>query len=66
MLATKNSNSQRAHRERERELSEHAEVAYRRLVADWTASGPAKAGASATPGRASQGPSKGHAARQTQ
>jgi transposase len=65
-LATKNSYSQRAHRERERELSEHAELAYRRLVADWTASGPAKAGAGATPGRASQGPSKGQAARQTQ
>ena len=65
-LATKNSYSQRAHRERERELSEHAERAYRRLVADWTASAPAKAGAGATPGRASQGPSKGQAARQTQ
>ena len=65
-LATKNSYSQRAHRERERELSEHAELAYRRLVADWTASAPAKAGAGATPGRASQGPSKGQAARQTQ
>ncbi len=65
-LATKNSYSQRAHRERERELSEHAELAYRRLVADWTASSPAKVGAGATPGRASQGPPKGQAARQTQ
>ena len=64
-LATKNSYSQRAHRERERELSEHAELAYRRLVADWTASGRAKAGAGATPGRTSQGPSKDQAARQT-
>jgi hypothetical protein len=36
-LATKNSYSQRVHRERERELSEQAEVAYRRLVADWKA-----------------------------
>ena len=34
-LATKNTYSQRAHRERERELSEQAETAYRRLVADW-------------------------------
>jgi transposase len=34
-LATKNTYSQRAHRERERELSEHAELAYRRLVSDW-------------------------------
>jgi transposase len=65
-LATKNSYSQRTYRERERELSEHAETAYRRLVADWQASGPAKAGAGATPGRASRGPSKGQAARQTQ
>ena len=36
-LATKNSYSQRAHRERERELSIQAERAYRRLVADWKA-----------------------------
>jgi transposase len=65
-LATKNAYSQRAHRARERQLSEHAELAYRRLVADWTASGPAKLGAGATPGRASRRPSKGQAARQTQ
>jgi transposase len=65
-LATKNAYSQRAHRERERELSEQAELAYRRFVADWEASGPAKVGAGATPGRASRGPSKGQAARQTQ
>jgi transposase len=64
-LATKNTYSQRAHRERERELSEQAELAYGRLVADWQASGPAKVGAGATPGRASRGPSKGQAARQT-
>jgi transposase len=51
--------------EAERELSRQAEVAYRRLVEDWTASGPRKAGAGATPGRASQRPSKGNAARQT-
>jgi transposase len=65
-LATKNSYSQREHRERERELSAQAELAYRRFVADWQASGAAKVGAGATPGRASQGPSKGKAARQTQ
>jgi len=47
----------------ERRLAEHAEVAYRRLVADWQASAP-RAGAGATPERASQGPSKGKAARQ--
>jgi transposase len=67
-LATKNSYSQRAHREREREreLSAQAEHAYRRFVADWQASGPTRVGAGATPGRASHGPSKGQAARQTQ
>jgi transposase len=48
----------------ERELSRQAEAAYRRLVSDWKATGPAKAGAGATPGRASQRPSKGKAARQ--
>jgi len=36
-LTTKNTYSQRAHRERERELSEQAEIAYRRLVTDWRA-----------------------------
>lgn len=49
----------------ERELSRQAEAAYRRLVNDWKATGPAKVGAGATPGRASQRPSKGKAARQT-
>jgi transposase len=49
----------------ERELSRQAEAAYQRLVSDWKASGPAKAGAGATPGRASRRPSKGIAARQT-
>jgi len=48
----------------ERELSRQAEAAYRRFVTDWQASGPPKAGAGATPGRASQRPSKGKAARQ--
>jgi transposase len=51
--------------EAERELSRQAEAAYRRLVSDWRSSGPPKAGAGATPGRASSGPSKGKAARQT-
>ena len=50
----------------ERELSRQAEAAYRRLVNDWHATGPSKVGASATPGRASQGSSKDQAARQTQ
>lgn len=46
-------------RDQERALAEQAESTYRRLVADWRA-----AGAGATPGRASQKPSKGKAARQ--
>jgi transposase len=41
-LPTKNAYSQRVERARERELSEHAEAAYRRLMADWTAAGPNK------------------------
>jgi hypothetical protein len=41
-LATRNAYSQRAHRECERELSEQAETAYRRLVADWTATAPTR------------------------
>ena len=49
----------------ERELSRQAETAYRRLVSDWKAAGPAKAGAGATPGRASQRSPKDTAARQT-
>lgn len=49
----------------ERELSRQAEAAYRRLVDDWQAAAPSRAGAGATPGRASQRPSKGKAARQT-
>jgi transposase len=49
----------------ERQLAEHAEHAYRRLVADWKATGPAaKNGAGAAPGRASQGPSSDQTARQ--
>jgi transposase len=58
-------NKSKALYEAERELSRQAEAAYRRLVSDWRASGPQKAGAGATPGRAFSGPSKGKAARQT-
>jgi transposase len=47
----------------EKRLAEQAEVAYRRLIADWQATGP-KVGAGATPERASSRPSKGKAARQ--
>jgi transposase len=47
----------------EKRLALQAEAAYRRLVADWQATGP-RAGAGATPERASQRPSKGKAARQ--
>jgi transposase len=51
-------------RKLDKELAEQAETAYRRLVADWQASGP-KEGAGATPGRASSRPSKRQATRQT-
>lgn len=47
----------------EKRLALQAEIAYRRFVADWQATGP-KVGAGATPERASQRPSKGKAARQ--
>ena len=49
----------------ERELAHQAELAYKNTVRDWAASAPTKVGASATPGRASQRPSRGKAARQT-
>jgi hypothetical protein len=52
-------------REAERELARQAEVAYARTVRDWHAAQAKKVGASATPGRASNKPSKGKAARQT-
>jgi transposase len=64
-LANKSGYHQRNHRDRDRELSAQAELAYRRLVADWKATGPTKAAADATPGRASNRPSKDKAARQT-
>ena len=52
-------------RDGERALALNAENAYRRTITDWQATRPAKQGASVTPGRASQRPSKGKAARQT-
>ena len=52
-------------REAERELARQAEVAYARTVRDWHAAQAAKVGASVTPGRASNKPSRGKAARQT-
>ena len=51
-----------AMRQAERELALQAQRAYERTVRDWQTS---KAGAGATPGRASQRPSSGTAARQT-
>jgi transposase len=48
-----------AMRQAERALAEQAELAYKRNVADWQATRPAKAGASATQGHASREPSKG-------
>jgi hypothetical protein len=50
-------------RQREQELALQAEIAYRRLVKDWQPN-RVKTGAGATPWRASQGPSRGPAARQ--
>jgi transposase len=64
-LANKSGYHQQNNRDRDRELSAQAELAYRRLVADWKATGPTKAGADPTPGRASNRPSKDKAARQT-
>jgi hypothetical protein len=49
---------------RERQLVDQAELAYRRLVDDWKATVPSTNGAGAAPGRASQRPSSGKAARQ--
>lgn len=56
-----------AERHTERQLAEHAENAYKRIAADWTAGRPSgKAGVGATPGRASTRPSTRQAARQAQ
>jgi hypothetical protein len=52
-------------RHAEHALALQAEQAYRRTISDWNAAAPTKVGASVTPGRASQRPSKGKAARQT-
>jgi hypothetical protein len=52
--------STRAERERDRELQQQAEHAYRRLVADWRATAP-KAGAGAAPGRGAAGALEGGA-----
>jgi transposase len=52
-------------RQAERELARQAEVAYARTVRDWHAAQANRVGARATPGRASNKPSKGKAARQT-
>ena len=54
----------RTQRTAERELQAQAERAYRRLVDDWRSTASPKGGAGATPGRASQKPVKGKAARQ--
>jgi transposase len=55
-----------AERDTERELVKQAEAAYRRLITDWKATGPAKKGAGATHGHASSKPSKRQATRQAQ
>ena len=52
-------------RDAERDLARQAEVAYARTVRDWQAAQAAKAGASVTPGHASNRPKEGRAARQT-
>ena len=52
-------------RDAERNLARQAEQAYAQTIRDRQAAGAIKAGASATPGHASQTPSKGKAARQT-
>jgi transposase len=52
-------------RDAERAVATQAEHAYRRTITDWKTTGTRTAGASVTPGRASQRPSKGKAARQT-
>ncbi len=56
-----------AERDAERALAQQAEASYRRLIADWKATRPAKnTGAGATHGHASQKPSKRQATRQAQ
>jgi len=62
---TAGGNRNKTIRDAERALAQQAESAYRQTITDWKATGPTKTGASVTPGRASQTPSKGKAARQT-
>ena len=62
---TPGGNRNKTIRDAERALAQQAEHAYRQTITDWKASGPAKTGAGVTPGRASQRPSRGKAARQT-
>ena len=58
--------TRQAMREGERKLAQQAETSYQRMVRDWQAATPKKnAGASVTPGRASQKPNQGKVARQT-
>jgi transposase len=57
--------TRQAMREGERRLAEQAEASYKQMVRDWQAATPKKVGASVTPGRASQKPSKGKVTRQT-
>jgi transposase len=56
----------RAIKQAEQRRANEQETAHRRVTANWSTKPRPKAGASATPGRASQRPSKGKAARQTQ
>ncbi len=55
-----------AMRKAERELVRQGEIAYKRTVVDWQRTQAERKGAGATPGRASQRPSSGQAARQVQ
>jgi transposase len=57
--------TRQAMREGERRLAEQAEASYKQMVRDWQAAAPKKVGASVTPGRALQKPSKGKVTRQT-
>ncbi len=58
--------TRQAMRDSERKLALQAETSYQRVVRDWQAAAPKnKAGASVTPGRASQKPTQGKVARQT-
>jgi transposase len=57
--------TRQAMRQGERRLAEQAEASYKQMVRDWQAGAPKKVGASVTPGRASQKPSKGKVTRQT-